>query len=117
MLDSYESKTYADGQAASVYGQYPPLVNANRPPGQWQTYDIIFRGPRFDADGKVLRKAHVTVLHNGVLVQENVELTGPTAHKRRPPYEAHAAKLPISLQDHSHPVRFRNIWVRELDSE
>ncbi len=117
VLDSYESETYADGQAASVYGQYPPLVNANRPPGQWQTYDIIFRGPRFDADGKVLRKAHVTVLHNGVLVQENVELAGPTRNKRRLPYRAHAAKLPLSLQDHSHPVRFRNIWVRELDSE
>lgn len=117
VLDSYQSKTYADGQAAALYGQYPPLVNASRPPGQWQTYDIIFRGPRFDVDGNVLRKAHVTVLHNGVLVQENVELTGPTAHKRRPPYQAHAAKLPISLQDHSHPVRFRNIWVRELDSE
>ena len=119
VLDSYESKTYADGQAAAVYAQYPPLVNANRPPGQWQTYDIIFRGPQFDADGNVLRKAHVTVLHNGVLVQENVELTGPTpiTRDRRPPYRAHAAQLPLSLQDHSHPVRFRNIWVRELDSE
>jgi len=114
VLDSYNNVTYADGQASAVYGQYPPLVNAARPPGQWQTYDIIFHGPRFDEDGKVARKARVTVLHNGVLTQDNVELTGPTAHKARPPYEAHAEKLPLQLQDHDHPVRFRNIWIREL---
>lgn len=115
VLDSYHSKTYADGQAAAVYGQYPPLVNASRPPGEWQTYDIIWHGPRFDVDGKVLRPAHVTVLHNGVLVQDNVELTGPTAHQKRPPYEKHPAKLPLALQDHHNPVRFRNIWIRELN--
>ena len=114
VLDSYESRTYADGQAAAVYGQYPPLVNASRPPGQWQTYDIVFRGPRFDASGKVTRAAHVTVLHNGVLVQDNVEITGPTAHKQRPPYQAHPEKLPLALQDHGHPVHFRNIWIRNL---
>jgi len=114
VLDSYHSQTYADGQAAAVYGQYPPLVNACRPPGQWQTYDITFHGPRFDPAGKVLRTARVTVLHNGVLVQDNVELTGPTAHKARPPYKSHPEKLPLVLQDHSHPVRYRNIWVREL---
>jgi hypothetical protein len=114
VLDSFNNSTYADGQAAAVYGQYPPLVNAARPPGQWQTYDVIFHGPRFDKDGKVLRPARVTVLHNGVLVQDNVELTGPTAHKARPPYQAHPDKLPLLLQDHSHPVRFRNIWIREL---
>ncbi len=79
VLDSYHSKTYADGQARRVYGQFPPQVNASRPPGQWQTYDIIFHGPRFDKDGKVLHPARVTVLHNGVLVQDNVELSGPTA--------------------------------------
>src|SRR5262245_61350965 len=79
VLDSYESKTYADGQASAVYGQYPPLVNASRPPGQWQTYDIIFHAPHFDSAGKVTRPARVTALHNGVLVQDNVELTGPTA--------------------------------------
>lgn len=117
VLDSYQSTTYADGQAAALYGQHPPLVNASRPPGQWQSYDIIFRGPRFDTNGNVLHKAKATVFHNGVLVQENAEFTGPTTHKRRPPYEAHAPKLPISLQDHSHPVRFRNIWIRELGSE
>jgi len=114
VLDSYENKTYADGQAASVYGQYPPLVNASRPPGQWQSYDILFHGPRFDKDGKLLRPARVTVLHNGVLVQDNVELTGPTAHKARPPYSPQPEKLPLALQDHGNSVRYRNIWIREL---
>jgi hypothetical protein len=116
VLDSYQNVTYADGQASAVYGQYPPLVNASRPPGQWQTYDIVFHGPRFDKDGKLLRAARATVLHNGVLVQDNVELTGPTAHKARPPYKAHREKLPLSLQDHDHPVRYRNIWIRELSA-
>jgi hypothetical protein len=114
VLDSYENRTYADGQAAAVYGQYPPQVNASRPPGQWQSYDIVFHGPRFDKNGKFLRAARVTVLHNGVLVQDNVELTGPTAHKARPPYAPHAGRLPLGLQDHGDPVRFRNIWIREL---
>ena len=114
VLDSYQSKTYADGEAGAIYGQYPPLVNASRPPGQWQAYDIVFRGPRFDKDGKLLRPARETVFHNGVLVQDNVELSGPTAHGERPPYKAHAEKLPLALQDHNHPVRYRNIWIREL---
>lgn len=114
VLDSYENKTYADGQASAVYGQYPPQVNASRPPGQWQTYDIVFHGPRFAKDGKLTRPAHVTVLHNGVLVQDNVELTGPTAHGERPPYKAQPEKLPLSLQDHGKPVRYRNLWIREL---
>ncbi len=114
VLDSYENKTYADGQAAAVYGQYPPLVNASRTPGQWQSYDIVFHGPRFAKDGKPLHPARVTVLHNGVLVQDNVELTGPTAHGQRPPYKAHAEKLPLALQDHGDPVHYRNIWIREL---
>src|SRR6266436_3421165 len=114
VLDSYESKTYADGQAAAVYGQFPPQVNASRPPGQWQVYDIIFHGPRFDASGKLLRPAHITAFHNGVLVQDNVELTGPTGHKQRPPYTVGPNKLPLALQDHNHPVRYRNIWLREL---
>jgi hypothetical protein len=115
VLDSWENVTYADGQAAALYGQYPPLVNASRKPGEWQSYDIVFRRPRFDASGKVTSPARVTVLHNGVLVQDNVELTGPTGHYKRPPYERHADKLPISLQDHGHPVRFRNFWVRKLE--
>lgn len=112
VLDSYQSKTYPDGQVGAVYGQYPPLVNVSRPPGQWQTYDIIFHAPRFDNSGKLLRPAHVTVLQNGVLVQDNVEIHGPTATGE--PYKPHAAKLPLELQDHNHPVRFRNIWVREI---
>ncbi len=114
VLDSYQNKTYADGQASGVYGQFPPQVNASRPPGQWQTYDIIFHGPRFDGDGKLLRPARVTVLHNGVLVQDNVELSGPTGHHMRPPYKPTPDKLPLALQDHNNPVRFRNIWIREL---
>ena len=115
VLDCYNNKTYADGSTASLYGQYPPLVNACRKPGEWQTYDIIFHRPRFDAAGKTVSPARFTVLHNGVLVQDNVELTGPTAHKARPPYKAHADKLPLSLQDHGNPVRFRNIWLRPLE--
>lgn len=114
VLDSFNNTTYPDGQAAALFGQYPPLVNASRPPGEWQTYDIVFRAPRFAADGRLLRPARVTVLHNGVLVQDARELTGPTAHKARPAYKPHAAKLPVGLQDHDHPVRFRNIWIREL---
>ncbi len=115
VLDSYQSTTYADGMAAALYGQFPPLVNASRKPGDWQTYDIVFHAPRFAADGAVVSRARMTVFHNGVLVHDNQELTGPTAHKARPPYKAHAARLPLSLQDHAHPVRFRNIWIRELD--
>ncbi len=114
ILDSYRSATYPDGQAGALYGQYPPLVNATRPPGEWQTYDIVFRGPRFDAGGKLIRPARVTVFLNGVLIQDNVTLSGPTAHKSRPPYAAHPEKLPLGLQDHGHPVRFRNIWLRPL---
>jgi len=114
VLDSHRNKTYPDGQASALYGQYPPLVNASRPAGEWQTYDIVFRAPHFAADGSLVRPARATVFHNGVLTQDNQELTGPTAHKARPPYKAHEGKLPIGLQDHGDPVRFRNIWVREL---
>jgi hypothetical protein len=114
VLDSYENKTYADGQAAAMYGQYPPLVNASLPPGLWQTYNIVFHGPRFDKSGKLLRPARITVFHNGVLVQDNVELTGPTAHGQRPPYKQTPEQLPLGLQDHGMPVRYRNIWIREL---
>lgn len=114
VLDSYDNRTYADGQAAAIYGQYPPLVNAARPPGQWQWYDIIFHGPRFSADGTLTRPARFTVFHNGVLVQDNVEPTGPTAHGQRPPYKPEPEKLPLALQDHGNAVRYRNIWIREL---
>ena len=115
VLDSYGSATYPDGQAAAIYGQYPPLVNASRSPGEWQTFDIVFRRPRFDARGELIAPARLTVIHNGVLVHDAVILTGPTAHRRRPPYEVHADRLPITLQDHASPVRFRNIWVRDLE--
>jgi hypothetical protein len=114
VLDSFESKTYADGGAGAIYGQYPPLVNVSRPPGEWQTYDIIYTAPRFGLDGKLLSPVRFTVLHNGVLIQNNVELTGPTSWLDRAPYQAHPEKQPISLQDHGNPVRFRNIWLREL---
>jgi hypothetical protein len=113
VLDSYESKTYPDGQAAAIYGQYAPLVNACRPPGQWQTYDIVFHGPRFDPAGKLTRAATFTVLHNGVLVQDHVTVLGRTDGEHEP-YEQTPTKLPLKLQDHNHPVRFRNIWIREF---
>ena len=114
VLDSYQNKTYADGSAAAIYGQYPPLVNVMLPPGKWEVYDIVWTAPRFDADGNLVSKARETVFHNGVLVQNNVELTGPTAWVGRAPYKAHPERLPIALQDHGNPVRFRNVWVREL---
>lgn len=114
VLDSHLNVTYPDGQAGAIYGQFPPLVNASRPPGEWHTYDIVFRAPRFDSAGRLASPARMTVLHNGVLVQDNVSLLGPTSHQRRDPYEAHADRLPVSLQDHGDPVRFRNVWIREL---
>jgi hypothetical protein len=116
VLDSYHNVTYADGEAAAVYAQYPPLVNAARQPGEWQVYDIVFHGPRFDASGKVIRKAIMTVFFNGVLVQDHVELSGPTSlvQHQRPPYKVTPEKLPLALQDHNHPVKFRNLWIREL---
>ena len=115
VLDSYGNQTYPDGQAAAVYGQYPPLVNAMRPPGEWNVYDIVFRRPRFDSAGKLVSPAYFTVFHNGILVQDHVELTGPSSHRERPPYAAHEDRLPIFLQDHDHPTRYRNIWLRELE--
>lgn len=114
VLDSFENPTYADGQAAAMYGQHPPLVNASRPPGEWQSYDIVFTAPRFAADGTLSAPAVVTVFHNGVLVHHARPFWGPTAHKRIDPYAAPNAKGPLRLQDHGNPVRFRNIWVREL---
>ena len=113
VLDSYNNKSYADGQASAMYGQYPPLVNASRPPGEWQSYDIFFSGPRFNGD-KLEKPAVVTVLHNGVLVHNARAFWGPTAHKLNPPYQPSNAKGPIGLQDHGNPVRFRNIWIRPL---
>ena len=114
VLDSYRNITYADGQAASMYGQYPPLVNVARAPGEWQTYDIIFSAPRFAGDGMLAKPAVVTVLHNGVLVHHATSFWGPTRHKSVLPYTPEMAKGPLALQDHGNPVRYRNIWIREL---
>lgn len=114
VLDSYQNDTYPDGQAASAYGQNPPLINASRPAGQWQTYDIVFHRPRFNGK-KVVQPATVTVLHNGVLAQDHWEFSGPTAHMARPSYSPHPDKLPLVLQEHSDKVRYRNIWVRPLE--
>jgi hypothetical protein len=114
VLDSYRNITYPDGQAAAMYGQYPPLVNAARPPGEWQSYDIIFTAPRFDASGALEKHAIVTVLHNGVVVHHATPFWGPTRHRSVLPYTPEMARGPLALQDHGNPVRYRNIWVREL---
>jgi hypothetical protein len=117
VLDSFENQTYADGQAGALYGRSKPLANACRKPGEWQSYDIIFHRPVFDGQGKVVRRATFTVLHNGVLVQDHVVLSGGTGWMgphAASEYKAHPDKLPISLQDHGNPVRFRNVWIREL---
>jgi len=114
VLDSYQNETYFHGQAGSVYKQYAPLVNASRRPGEWQSYDIIFHAPRFDEQGKVVDRARVTVLHNGVLIQNNVEIYGDTYNDRPAFYTAHAAEEALRLQDHGNPIRYRNIWIRRL---
>ena len=115
VLDSYENVTYADGQAAALYGQQPPMVNACRKPGEWQTYDLVFRAPKFGPEGGLVSPARVTLFHNGVLVHLDRPMWGATAHRALPSYKAHAAKGPIRLQDHGNPIRFRNIWIRDLD--
>ena len=114
VLDSYNNRTYSNGQAGSIYKQLPPMVNATRPPGEWQTYDIIFAAPRFYADGSVKSPARITVLHNGVLVQNNSTLWGGTQYIGIANYEKHAEKEYIALQDHGDLVSYRNIWLREL---
>lgn len=113
VLDGHQNPTYADGQVGAIYGEYPPAVNASRPAGQWQTYDIIWKGPRFEGD-KLVRPAHVTLFFNGVLIHHNQPLTGPTSHKNVTEYKAHPTEAPLMLQDHSDLVRFRNIWYRPL---
>lgn len=114
VLDSYENRTYSNGQAGSIYKQYIPLVNASKAPGEWQTYDIIFTAPRFTEEGKLDKPGFFTVFHNGVLIQNHVELKGPTVWIGESDYTKHNLKESIMLQDHGNPVSFRNIWVREL---
>lgn len=115
VLDSYNNETYYNGQAGSIYKQHIPLANASKEPGKWQTYDIFFKAPRFNDDKSLKSPAYITVLHNGILIQNNVKLYGPTEYIGIPKYKYHADKLPIQLQDHSNPTSFRNIWLRELN--
>jgi len=114
VLDNYNNKTYVNGQAGSIYKELPPLVNACRPPGEWQVYDVIFTAPTFNENGSPKTQARITVIHNGVLVQNNQSIWGATQYIGIPNYEKHAAKESIHLQDHGNPVSFRNIWVRNL---
>lgn len=114
VLDSYGNETYYNGQAGSLYKQHIPLVNACRSPGTWQAYDIIFTAPVFKEDGSLDSPAYVTVIHNGVLIQNHVALKGPTEYIGKPKYKSHPEKLPLMLQEHDNPVSYRNIWIREL---
>ncbi len=114
VLDSYQNRTYPDGQAASLYGQRPPLANASSPPGEWQTYDILFEGPRWEGE-ELVRPASVTVLHNGVAVHHKMAYRSPSLHRRVGSYDTpHPPRGFIGLQDHRNPVRYRNVWIREL---
>lgn len=114
VLDSYNNRTYSNGQAASMYKQLPPLVNASKKPGEWQTYDVIFTAPRFNKDSSLQSQAKITVLHNGVLVQNNASIWGATQYIGIATNQWHAAEAPITLQDHGDAVSFRNIWIRKL---
>jgi hypothetical protein len=113
VLDNFHNLTYPDGTVGGIYGQYPPLVNAMRKPGQWNTYDILWQGPAFK-DGKLVKPAYLTVIFNNVLLHNHKELQGPTEHKKLAQYKPHDTALPLMLQDHGDLVRFRNIWVREI---
>ena len=113
VLDSYENKTYTNGQAGSVYKQYVPLANASSKPGEWNVYDIVFTAPRFGESGRIISPAYVTVFHNGILIQNHVPLWGGTEYIGLPVYRQHD-KLPLRLQDHGDMISFRNIWIREL---
>ncbi len=115
VLDCYRNPTYPDGTTGGLYGQFPPLVNACRKPGEWQSYDIVWEGPRFEGS-QLIRPAHVTVLQNGVLLHHRKMLLGPTTHRTSEPYKAHPHVGPLKLQDHGDLVRFRNIWYRPLTS-
>lgn len=118
VLDAYNNPTYPDGQTAAIYGQTPPMVNADRKPGEWQTYDIIFEGPRFDGDHKLSSPARVTVIQNGCVVQNHQEILGPTGHRILAKYTGtEPERGPIALQDHGNRVRYRNIWIREINRQ
>ncbi|HWD18902.1 MAG TPA: DUF1080 domain-containing protein [Verrucomicrobiae bacterium] len=118
VLDCYDNPTYSDGQTASIYGQSTPLINACRKPGEWQTYDIVFEGPRFDGDKKLTRPARVTVIHNGIVVQNHQPILGPTGHRTLSKYTGKEPERgPLALQDHHNKVRYRNIWIREIQDE
>lgn len=114
VLDSYHADTYADGQAGALYGQVPPRFNVCKPPGEWQAYDIFFRRPRFAVDSSLISPASITVLHNGILIQDNENYAGPTSWLKFLPYKKHADQLPLMLQEHNCAVRFRNIWALPL---
>lgn len=113
VLDSYDNRTYSNGQTGAIYKQYIPLVNASRKPGEWQTFDVIFTAPRFSENGRVVTPAYITVLHNGIIIQNNVQIIGTIQDKGFPVYQVHG-KAPLKLQDHGNPVSYRNIWIREL---
>jgi len=114
VLDGYNNLTYTNGQAGSIYKQSIPLVNACKKPGEWQVYDVIYMAARFSENGRVAVPAHITVLHNGVLIQNNTEIRGTTPYIGLPEYIPHGMKEPLTLQDHGNPVSYRNIWIREL---
>jgi len=113
VLDSYHDVTYADGQAGALYGQWPPLVNPIRKPGEWQAYDIVFEAPKFEGE-KLIRPAYATVFFNGVLVHNRKEILGTMVHRLVAKYTPHGAEEPLALQDHGNPVRYRNVWMRRL---
>ncbi len=114
VLDSYDNETYFDGQAGAIYKQTPPMVNAMRKPGEWNSYDILWTGPRFNEDGTLKSPAYITAIHNGVVIQNHFALLGDTPYNRPPKYKPHKSVGPIALQDHGNPVRFRNIWIRPM---
>ena len=116
VLDNFRNKTYPDGQAGALYGQYPPMVNACRPPGQWQTYDILFNSPIFDGE-RLVTPGYVTVIHNGVVVQNHRKILGTSEHRQLAHYDPHGPMGPITLQDHGHRVRYRNMWIRPMNQE
>jgi hypothetical protein len=114
VLDSYENETYSDGQAGAIYKQTPPMVNAMRPPGEWNVYDVIWTAPRFNDDGTLASPAFITAFHNGVVILNHFQVLGDTPFNAPPRYNKHPVEQPIRLQDHNNPVKFRNIWVREI---